>query len=439
MHESPAISQDVQAILECLRDPAILLGRDYRILYANAAYRAVYGELEGLRRRHCYEVSHRYSVPCDLAGESCPLKESLARRENTRVLHVHHTPRGQEYVSVEMWPVKSPRDGEVMYFVELMRPSSVASARAAPDGLVGRSQAFQRSLALVERVAPSEATVMLLGESGTGKELLAQAVHRLSARASGPFVPVECTGMPEALFESELFGYVRGAFTGANRDKPGLVEAAAGGTLFLDEVGDIPLSEQVKLLRLLETRRFRRVGGIDWLDADFRLVCATHRDLTELVRTGAFREDLYYRLNVFEIPIPPLRERREDIPALVDAILERLAPARPVRFSDEAMACLQAYHFPGNVRELRNLVERATLLADEAVVRPEHLPDYVRGAVEPAVTPEPGERLMSLAEVERDYLRRALATHRGDRRSLARALGISERALYRKLAELRAD
>ncbi|MEJ2090461.1 MAG: sigma 54-interacting transcriptional regulator, partial [Gammaproteobacteria bacterium] len=334
-----ASNPDVEAILECLEDPAILLGRDYRILRSNSAYQDLYGDEDDLADRHCYQISHRYEVPCDQAGESCPLKQSLESQENTRVLHIHHTPRGEEYVNVEMWPVKDPATGEVSCFIEILRPSRMASAQARPEGLVGRSVAFQHALALAERVAASEATVMLYGESGTGKELMAEAIHRMSGRSGGPFVPVECAGLPDTLFESELFGYVKGAFTGAAADKPGLVEAATGGTLFLDEVGEIPLSEQVKLLRLMETRRFRRVGDTAWRDTDFRLVCATNKDLAAMVGDGAFREDLYYRLNVFEIELPPLRERAADLAPLCASILERLG--RPeVTVSEPAMRLL---------------------------------------------------------------------------------------------------
>ncbi len=442
------ISSDAAAILNCLKDPAILLSRDYEILAANGAYQAVYGQEANLRNRRCYQVSHRYSVPCDQAGESCPLKKSLQTGDNSQVLHIHHTPRGEEYVNVEMWPVQDPGSGEVLYFIEIMRPSSVASANASGEGLVGRSPAFQRALALVQRVAPSDATVLLLGESGTGKELLAESVHRLSKRATGPFVPLECTGLPDALFESELFGYAKGAFTGANADKPGLVEAAQGGTLFLDEVGDIPLPAQVKLLRLLETRRFRRVGSTAWQDADFRLVCATHRDLTAMVAAGDFREDLFYRLNVFDVELPPLRERREDIGPLIQSMLTRLAMQDRVTFSPEALASLSRYRFPGNVRELRNLVERAVLLTDDGVVRDEHLPPRVRGnapgtdtwpTVEGTRSPAEGTRVIPLADAETAYLRHALTIHQGDRKGLAEALGISERALYRKLSALQAD
>jgi len=437
--EEADVNPDVDAILECLEDPAILLGRDYRILRSNSAYQALYGEGHALAKRHCYEVSHRYAVPCDQAGESCPLKRSLETGDNSRVLHIHHTPRGEEYVNVEMWPVKDPATGRISCFIEIMRPSRVASAQARPEGLVGRSTAFQKALALAERVAASEATVMLLGESGTGKELLAEAIHRMSSRAGGPFVPVECAGLPDTLFESELFGYVRGAFTGATADKPGLVEAASGGTLFLDEIGEVPLSEQVKLLRLLETRRFRRVGSTDWRDTDFRLVCATNQDLAAMVRAGTFREDLYYRLNVFEILLPPLRARAADLEPLSRSILERLGHPEIV-LSPGAMALLRRYRFPGNVRELRNLLERAVLLADGHEILPEHLPEVVRSEASADIpvpeAPGAGEALIPLATLEDDYLRRAAATFSGDRRALARALGISERALYRKLARL---
>jgi len=434
------ISDDAMAILNCLSDPAILLDRGYRILHANDAYRTVYGDQQ-LKQRFCYAVSHHYDVPCDQAGESCPLQQSLSTGENARVLHIHHTPRGEEYVNVEIWPVRLRGSDEISYFVEILRPSSVASAEASPQGLVGRSNAFQQTLALVERVAPSNVNVMLLGESGTGKELVAQTLHRLSPRAGGPFVPVECTGLLDTLFESELFGYIRGAFTGAVRDRPGLVEAAAGGTLFLDEVGDIPLSEQVKLLRLLETRRFRRVGSTEERESDFRLVCATNRDLAAMVRDRSFREDLYYRLNVFEIVLPPLRERREDLLPLIDSMLTRISSSRPVSFSAAAIARLRNYAFPGNVRELRNLVERAVLLADEGIVGPEHLPSQVTHAAaqEQPRTESQAPLLQSLAEVEAQHISRVLAEHEGDRKSLAAKLGISERVLYRKLAGLKSQ
>ncbi len=427
-------TSDIAAILNCFTEPAILLSLDYEIVLANDAYVSTYGFTPQSKRRRCYQVSHHYSVPCDLAGESCPLKQSLETGEHSRVLHVHHTPRGEEYVNVEMWPVKDPESGEIRFFIERMHPSDAATAQRSTTKLVGKSKAFREMLNLVERVARSSTNVMLLGETGTGKEIVAQTIHRLSERNGEPFVPVECTGLPENLFESELFGYVKGAFTGATTSKPGLVESAAGGTLFLDEIGDISLAEQVKLLRLLETHRYRRVGSTEWLETDFRLVCATNRNLKHMVANESFREDLYYRLCVFEIELPALRERREDLPLLIDSILERLRDSS-TEFSDEALECLAAYDFPGNIRELRNIVERAALLTDQNVVRVEHLPSHCRQAMAPPSTIADG--IVTLEEAERRYLQRAVAIHQGDRRELAACLGISERVLYRKLAELR--
>ena len=428
----------VLAILNAMPEPAIVLSREYEILLANDAYRVTYGFSDRPRRQHCYQVSHRYSVPCDQAGETCPLQHSLASGQPTEVLHVHHTPRGEEYVNVEMWPIRDPHTEAVAYFIERMHPAAVGTG--ASQQLVGQSSSFQTMLQLVQRVAGSATSVMLLGESGTGKELVAQAIHRASRVADGPFVPVECTGLPEGLFESELFGYVKGAFTGADTARPGLVESASGGTLFLDEVGEIGLPEQVKLLRLLESRRFRRVGSTDWQAVNFRLVCATNKNLKQLVREGRFREDLYYRLCVFEIELPPLRDRRDDLPLLIDALLERLG-RRQMRFSDEALSCLGQYDFPGNIRELRNIIERAVLLADGDTVEPEHLPSQCQrtsGHSGP-ITPVPADLSVTatLATVERAHLLRAMASHRGDRKSLASQLGISERALYRKLAALK--
>ncbi len=437
-----------QAIINGITDPAILLSRDYQILFANPAYEAVYGDGRSLRARHCYEVSHGNSVPCDQAGEQCPLKQCLESRQIARVLHVHHTPRGQEYVNVETWPV-SDDAGEPVYFIEVLRPSNIAKPGVG-DGLIGKSRAFQEMLGFVDRVAPTQTNVLLLGESGTGKEVVARTIHERSQRRLGPFVPVECTGLPETLFESELFGHEKGAFTGASAAKPGLVEAAAGGTLFLDEVGDIPLGEQVKLLRLLETRQFRRVGSTEPRMSDFRLVCATNKNLVRMVQEGQFREDLFFRLSVFEVVLPPLRVREGDVAVLVQNMLLRADAA--LRISPEALECLERYAFPGNIRELRNAIERAAIMCDGDTILPEHLPQRFLAA-EDAITDaaaaarhaatgissdngnEPA--LKSLADVETEYLRFALRHHHGDRRALAEKLGISERALYRKLSKLR--
>jgi DNA-binding NtrC family response regulator len=425
------------AVLDGLDGPAIALGADYRVLAANHAYRRVFGNGAEVVGRTCFDVSHGAAVPCDQAGEACPMQLAEVSGTAQRVLHIHHTPRGDVHVSVETRPVYRP-DGSLWFYVEFLNEHPTG-AGAGEHGLVGRSPAFLRVLDLVHRVAPSMTTALLLGESGTGKELVARAIHDASDRRDRPFVPVECSGLTESLFESELFGHERGAFTGAHAAKPGLVEAAKGGTLFLDEVGDIPPLLQVKLLRLLETRTFRRVGSVEPQEANFRLVCATHRDLGQLVAAGEFRQDLYYRICAFPIPLPPLRERREDIPLLVETLLRRIPGAQHLRLSDEARDCLRGYGFPGNIRELRNILERAAVLADGPVVRPEHLPDACReaaGTHAVAGSASTDGVVLTLAEAERAYLRRVVAGFTGDRRSLARALGVSERTLFRKLQGL---
>ena len=434
---SQQIQAELQGVLEVFSDPAALLSPDYEVLAGNRRYHKEFGyKLQPGKPAHCYEVSHHYTVPCDQAGEDCPLRLARETGQPARMLHLHHTARGEEHVDVEIYPLFNDA-GTVHYYLEVMRSSRLASQDPEAGPLLGRSAAFNKVVGLVERVAPSEATVLLLGESGTGKELIASAVHEASLRSGGPFVPVECSGLTETLFESELFGHEKGAFTGAVSRKVGLVEAARGGTLFLDEIGDVPLSLQVKLLRLLETGTYRRVGGIEAQKADFRLVCATHRGLKDMVGKGEFRQDLYYRLNTFPIELPPLRQRLEDLPLLIDALLHRFAPEREIKLSREALGCLRAYPFPGNIRELRNMIERALLLADGDTILPEHLPPECREAskLDSEPTPFP-EELVPLEEAEARYLRWATARFHGEKRLLAEKLGVSERTLYRKLSEL---
>ncbi|MBF0248475.1 MAG: sigma 54-interacting transcriptional regulator [Alphaproteobacteria bacterium] len=429
-----ALHPEAVAMLPVISAPAAVLTPDHRIVAANAPYRRLYGD--DVIGRHCYEVSHHIQVPCDQAGESCPLHNTCNSGEMRRVLHLHHTSEGEEHVDVETYPVQDT-DGSIRYIVEVLRHATVASARPGARGLVGRSRAFGRMLELIGRVAPTDATVLLMGETGTGKELVAKALHDASTRRDAPFVPVECSGLTEGLFESELFGHEKGAFTGASAAKYGLVESARGGTLFLDEVGDIPLGMQVKLLRLLETSTFRRVGSVEPRMADFRLICATHRGLKAMVKDGGFREDLYYRINTFPIPLPALRDRRDDLPILIESIWQRVAPERNLRLDEEAQALLANYRFPGNIRELRNILERAALLADGPVVTAEHLPDEVVGGALSRASDE--HDIVRLDEAEQRYLRGVIARFTGTRSELAEVLGVSERKLYRKLQALRAS
>ena len=413
--------QSLVSFLEHESHPMIVLDPDYNILAANTAYLRQFGSVDHPVIGHkCYRVSHHYDMPCDQAGEHCPMKKAQDLRGPDRVLHIHHTPRGPEHVEVELRPIFDEH-GAITAYVERLSTVRSASARPRDEGLVGRSPAFNQALAALQRVAPSTLPVLLLGESGTGKELFARAVHETSDRAGGPFVVVDCSGLTETLFESELFGHEKGAFTGATSRKPGLVETAQGGTLFLDEIGDVPLAMQVKLLRLIESGTYRRVGGVETRHANFRLIAATHKPLEEMMATGEFRQDLYYRISAFPIRLPPLRERAEDIALLVNSFLQRAgAGKRKLTIDPGALTHLQQRTWPGNVRELRNVLERASLFADDGVIRTEHLP-AAPAAVLVARAPAAG----SLTAV--------LATFGGTRSELAGHLGISERTLYRRL------
>jgi DNA-binding NtrC family response regulator len=430
--------RQIIGLLEGLDDPAVLVAADRRILAANRAYLGHFGLEEDPAGRHCYEVSHRYSRSCDEMGETCCLRECSASGETCRTLHLHHTCEGPLHEDVATHPVVDDC-GEVTSFLEVITPSALATLEPTRERLVGRSPAFNRMLEMVRRVAPSHTTALLLGESGTGKELVALALHKLSPQANRPFVPVECSGLSESLFESELFGHEKGAFTGAAQRKMGLVEAAEGGTLFLDEVGDIPLSQQIKLLRLLEAGIYRRVGSIEQRRARFRLVCATHRNLQEMVHEGLFRNDLYFRISTFPIHLPPLRERSGDVPVLVEHLLERLGYRTRFRLAPETLCLLARHSFPGNVRELLNVLERACLLSDGDTILPRHLPPEIHEAApSPGVVEEvpPCREVVPLAQLEERYLRTLVEHFAGSRRELAGLLGVSERTLYRKLSSL---
>jgi DNA-binding NtrC family response regulator len=308
------------------------------------------------------------------------------------------------------------------------------SGRHRVEGIIADSGQMQEVLSLVRRVAPSDATVLIRGESGTGKELIARALHYASPRAAGPLVKVNCAALAESLLETELFGHEKGAFTGAVASRKGRFELADGGSLFLDEIGDLPAQVQVKLLRVLQEREFERVGSSRPIKVDVRLLAATHRNLEALVREGRFREDLYYRINVVTIMLPPLRERREDLAPLIEHFLRAFAEknGKTVRgLTREARDALLRYDYPGNIRELENLIERAVVLTRDDVIGVEDLPLTLEAAA-----PESGEKAGLLAAVEgleRRMIREALAKADGTQTRAAELLGISERVLRYKL------
>jgi len=481
MHPSPPLPETMTAWLESLPEPHILFDRHYRILAANAAYLRQYGQGRPVLGRTCHEVSHHSSVPCDQAGESCPLARALQSRQRERVLHLHHTRSGEDYVQIELLPLRGP-GGQLQYFLEKMEPLPISSgcgAAGGAQGMIGRSPAFQAVRELIARVGPSQASVLLLGESGTGKELAARAVHEASTRAARALVVVDCASLPETLFESELFGHEKGAFTGAHAARAGLVEAAHGGTLFLDEVAELPMHMQVKLLRVLQEKAVRPIGARAEVGVDVRILSATHKNLARLVELGSFRQDLFYRINVIELKVAPLRNRREDIPQLAARVLERLAKDSglpPAQLPPEALQALVNYDFPGNVRELENVLERAVALCENNVIdisdlRLSNSPER-SAPIEPVVyhtpppppaahvhapapmaappreaphfaVPEPPEDAgfpndlaAAVAETERAAIMKALEATRWNRTAAARNLGLTLRQLRYRLEKL---
>jgi DNA-binding NtrC family response regulator len=328
---------------------------------------------------------------------------------------------------------------ETMREVQLLRRR--LAALAPGTDMIGAGPAMQRVAELVQKVAPSNASVVITGESGTGKEVVARAIHNLSPRKDKPFVALNCSAIPATLIESELFGYERGAFTGAEQRRLGNFELAHNGTLFLDEVGELPLEIQAKFLRVLEERKIRRLGGRGEVEVDVRVLCATNRDLKEEIRRGRFREDLYFRLHVFTIALPTLKERREDIPVLVNHFIEKYNAETGKRVqgvSAGALEVLRGYAWPGNIRELRNTVERAMILAEGDVIGEEHLPPDMIGTRPEAATLRVPLGI-PLDKIEKEYILASLQRNGGNKARTAELLGISEKTLYNKLNRYAAE
>ncbi|NPA48584.1 MAG: sigma-54-dependent Fis family transcriptional regulator [Thermodesulfobacteria bacterium] len=334
---------------------------------------------------------------------------------------------------------KALKESRLEREVELLRARLEELSPPETPEIIAQSSYMKEILHLAAKVAKTDATVLILGESGTGKEILANLIYQLSPRKDKPFLKVNCAAIPEGLLESELFGYEKGAFTGADKAKPGLFELAHQGTLFLDEIGDLPLPLQAKLLRVLQDGTIRRVGGLKEMQIDVRIIAATNKDLEEMVKEGSFREDLFWRLNVFTLRIPPLRERKEDILPLAEAFLKKFAQkhGKEIRgFSREALEALFSYHFPGNVRELENIIERAVILAENEIITKEDLPPLLKGKTE--IIPELLKSLPlpeAIALLEKERIKEAMASAQGIKTQAAELLGISERVLRYKLAK----
>jgi len=405
--------------------------------------------LERVQRQIALGVRSHMRVPVNLKGEMVgallffsrnprqynpELAEAARRIADHVALAVAHQRLAEEQRRADEARERAARLEERV--VALTRELETKGGSHQP---VGVSKEWKETLALATKVADTDTTVLLTGESGTGKEVVARFLHRASRRARGPFVALNCAALPEQLLESELFGSEKGAFTGSVAARPGRIEQAAGGVLFLDEVGEMSPAVQAKFLRVLQEREFQRLGGTRALKADVRVVAATNRDLAEAMSRGNFREDLYYRLHVFEIRLPPLRERPEDIPALLEVFLKEIGEqvGRPAAgISREARDKLLAYAWPGNVRELRNAVERAVILCEGGLITSEHLPMSLGRAPVPAAVPEPGEIPgggIDLEAVERAYVEQALKQAGNNKSKAARLLGLTRAQLYSRL------
>jgi two-component system response regulator AtoC len=439
---SRKFSVEVQSLIDAQDNPFVLIDNDYNIVAANRAYQLAYSvDAKAVLGRKCYQVSHRSDVPCHVNGEDCPHKQVVSTRQPYQVLHVHYDPRAQpEHVRIKGSPIFGPAGrmylGEAMFTLAHGDDLDCEQQR-----LIGRSTAFLTFMEALTRAAETDLPVIVSGESGVGKDLAAEYIHRRSQRNGRAFTIVDCSAIAETVFESELFGHERGAFTGCIGRRYGLFEQTDGGTLCFNEIGDLPYALQGRLLRAMETGQFRRVGGRELLSADVRIICATGRNLRQLVADKQFRADLYYRIATIVCEIPPLRERREDIPELATALLQRMGSRDETshRLSADASDLLLGYDYPGNVRELRNILQRAATLSTNGIItaREIHLEDDAR-----PLRPNPllvaagrhGDE-PSMKSLESRYIAELLAEHRGKRATVAEILGISERTLYRKLKQ----
>ena len=429
-------------LLDSVPDGVFTVDADWRVTFFNQAAERITGirRNEALGRR-CCEV-FRASI-CESA---CALKQTLTTRRqvSNKVVYIVNAQGERIPISISTAPLKDAR-GRVVGGVESFRDLRLvnelrqqAEQQDSFSDIIGRSAAMRQLFDLMPLVAESDSTVLIEGPSGTGKELFARALHQLSRRQQQPFVAINCGALPDTLLESELFGYKAGAFTDARKDKPGRFALAEGVTILLDEIGDISPAMQTRLLRVLQERVYEPLGSVVPVRCDVRVIAATNRSLTSLVRAGKFREDLYYRVHVVRLELPPLRSRREDLPPLVEHFVtrfNRLKGRDIAGLSDAALARLMEYDFPGNVRELENIIEHAFVLCRGGLIEPLHLPPQLRGESGGLPSHLPGG--MTLAVMEKLLIQDALKRHQGNRAAAARELGMDPSTLFRKIKSLK--
>jgi two-component system response regulator AtoC len=445
----------IESLINAQEAPAVLIDKHYRIVAANRAYCTSYGvEADTIIGHCCHEISHHSAVPCHQNGEDCPHKAVLTTKNPCEVMHTHYDYASRpDRVRIKAYPIETA-NGDRFVLESIHRLAPAVHLTCEEMRMVGRSPMFLQCIESLALAARSNVPVLLYGETGVGKEMAAEFVHEQSDRRNKPYVELNCAAIPEALFESELFGHERGAFTGCVGFKPGLLEAADKGSLLLDEIGELPLSMQAKLLRVFDSGEFRRLGGTAVIKVDVRVIAATNKNLMAMVADGRFREDLYFRIAGVKVHIPPLRERRMDIPALARVLIKRLCQRdneEQCHISKEAMEFLMAYDFPGNVRELLNILQQGLALSPDGVITAEHIRlderiDFdnahraegtsalthgdARTREAAATIPDEAE---SLEDIESRHIANLLQLHHHNIPSVARTLGISERTLYRKI------
>ena len=452
-------------LINIFTEPFVIIDRHFQIVASNNAYRSSFNSLRDIEGKFCYEVSHGYNSPCSQHGEHCPLETVMRTGKSTSVLHIHKHGDEEEHVQISASPIHN-NHGEIHYMGETM--VTIPQEEKDPQLLVGRTPAILRLTSILHRVAPTQSTVFIEGESGVGKDCVANYIHHYSKRNNKPMIVVDCGAIGETLIESELFGYEKGAFTGALKQKIGLIESAHGSTLFIDEIGELSLDLQTKLLRVLESSTIRRIGGTHYFEVDVRIIAATNRDVKKMVNEGTFRQDLYYRLATFPVHVPPLRERKADIPAIAEHFLRKIEDgALHIPLQSDIIDVLSSYDFPGNIRELRNIMERAVILSAGELITEEHLTidknfnhalnnefddvdveDFPRNFYQAASGKD--KELQQAPQQKSFYKNRAgkslkpdfatvketLERHHGHRLSAAQELGISERTLYRYLQKI---
>ena len=426
-----------EAVIHSISDGVFTVDRHWRITCFNRAAEEITGipRSEALGRR-CYEV-----LRSNICKDACALQYTIETGRRVVDLKVHITDKsgGDVPVSVSTALFRNTR-GELIGGVETFRDlrqvehlrKEIKKAYSFHD-IVSKSDKIKQILDILPTIADSESSVLIVGQSGTGKELFARAIHNLSKRSEKPFIPINCGGFPETLIESELFGYEAGAFTGATKSKPGRFALAEGGTLFLDEIGDLPLSLQAKLLRVLQEKTYEPLGGVRSLKANVRILAATNRDLEAMVAERTFREDLFYRINVIKLEIPPLKERMEDVPLLIDHFIQQFSALHDKEItgiSPQALNVLMTYDYPGNVRELSNIIEHGCVLSQGSLIQLKDLPSWLHPVTENLKIPS------TLQEAERQFIVAVLKKNKWNRLAAARELGIHKTTLFRKIKRL---